>query len=134
MSPEFQQRIDQRQKHIALLRALVDVFEKAQQTLLAGDIKGMQMHTTQAHTLSAEVLELARLEAGPLPALKDEEAWEWWEKLGREVQELESRARHLGRVQAVLLQRGRRALEIYACLLATLAPTYSPPARALARR
>jgi len=133
MTPEFHERIEQRRKRIALLRELIATFRKGQHALLVGDIKEMQLYTTQQHTLCAELLEMTRAEAGPLPALEDDEAWESWEKLGKEVQELESRARHLGRVQAALLQKGRRALEIYSCLLATLAPTYSPP-RALAGR
>ncbi len=126
MTSEFHQRIEQRRKHIALLQELIATFQKGQHALLVGDIKEMQLYTTQEHGLCAELLEMARAEAGPLPPLRDDEAWDRWEKLGMEIQELESRARHLGRVQASLLKKGKRALEIYSCLLATLAPTYSP--------
>ena len=119
----FERRADR----VLLLRELVASFQKAQRCIVLADLKGMEKHLTAQHELCLALLALGNSEAEQISSDSSAAARMSWKTLTQDLQEMEHRARHLGRVQAALLRRSWRAQELMARLLATTAITYSPP-------
>jgi hypothetical protein len=124
MGPAFTE-LEQRKPRIALLYELAAAFEDAQPAMVRCDIQKIQQHAARQHQLCRALLRLH--ENGPQApaagrAQQDEDL------LALELEAMQARVRHLGRVQAALLRRSRRAMQIFARLLASSAVTYAPPA------
>ncbi len=122
-SPAFEQR----EKRVLLLRELISSFQKAQRSIVLADLKGMEKHLNDQHKLCLALLALGDSKAEKISSDASATTRTRWNNLTQDLQELERRAHHLGKVQAALLQRSRRAQELMARLVATTAATYSPP-------
>src|ERR1051325_9072273 len=122
-SPAFEQR----EKRTLLLRELISSFQKAQRSIVLADLKGMEKHLNGQHKLCLALLALGDFKAEKTSSDASAAMRARWNNLTQDLQELERRAHHLGKVQAALLRRSRRAQELMARLVATTAVTYSPP-------
>jgi hypothetical protein len=131
MGPEFQKMIEQRERRASALRELISALQLAQRALVLADLQGIRLHTTRQHQLCEDLLASG---SGPGSAPSNASAADLrrWNRLSEEITELEGRVRHLTRVQNSLLARSRRAMDIFARLLASTALTYAPPRAARA--
>jgi hypothetical protein len=131
MGPEFQEMIEQRERRVSVLRELISALQLAQRAFVLTDLKGIQLHTKRQHQLCEDLLLLG---SGPSSAPRNASPADLrrWNRLSEEIAEFEGRVRHLTRVQNSLLARSRRAMDIFARLLASTALTYTPPPAARA--
>jgi len=127
MEQESSSVFERRANRVLLLRELVASFQKAQRSIVLTDLNAMEKHLSQQYKLCLEMLALGSSEVEQIPSDFGPAGRMRWSTLTQDLQEIERRAHHLGRVQAALLRRSRRAQELLARLLATTAVTYSPP-------
>jgi hypothetical protein len=129
------------QRQLVLMGELASVIEQSHAALLASDIKKIGLYTARQHAL-CEALSRptyplprhdeaigARMEASVASGsfIRSRELEQKSEELSREMAKMRARIQHLNRVQAALLRRSRRSLEILIHLLASCATTYSAP-------
>ncbi|HEX3353810.1 MAG TPA: hypothetical protein VHS34_13405 [Terriglobales bacterium] len=141
MYPQTTFRLGIAEQRLALLRELAEVLGLAQGALLNSDLDRLQEQNGRQLTLCKTLRTLAGDSAGPgiqasepaisppaifgpgsLSAPIDGDA------ISRQLQEVRRQVQHLNRVQAALLRRARRSLEISACLRARCALTYAESA------
>jgi len=127
MEQESPSACKRRENRILLLRELVSSFQKAQRSIVLADLKGMEKHLTAQPQMCLALIALGDSASEQLSSDASATERVRWNNLTQDLQEMERRAHHLGRVQAALLRRSRRAQELMARLLDTTAVTYSPP-------
>ena len=141
MHPQTTFRLGVAQQRLALLRELADVLGLAQGALLNSDLDRLQVQNGRQLTLCKTLRTLAGDCAGPgiqaseppilPPAVFGPGSFSApidGVEISRQLQEAGLQVRHLNRVQAALLRRARRSLEISACLRASCGLTYAAPA------
>jgi hypothetical protein len=120
--------IERRTERVLVLRELVSSFQKTQRAIVLTDLKGTESGLAEQHKLCLKLIAMGSSEAEQISSDASAAARMRWSTLTHDLQELERRAQHLGRVQEALLRRSRRAQELMSRLLATTtAVTYSPP-------
>ena len=133
------------ERRIRVLQQLASSLATAQAAVLHHDLNGIDLENTSQREI-CEALQQWEAEAvtsgcaigeAPLgrtlqldippasPALQER-----WRTLARELAQVETKVRELGRVHAAMLRRARRTIEIFARAFASSAATYSPPERA----
>ncbi len=116
-----------RAHRVLLWRELAAALQKAQRAIVMADPKGMEAGLSAQHQLCLALIALGSVEREQLLPDANAAARARWSALTRELQTMQGRSQHLGRVQAALLRRSQRAQELMARLLATTAVTYVPP-------
>jgi hypothetical protein len=127
MAQESPSACKRRETRVLLLREMLSSFQKAQRSIVLADLKGMEKHLTAQHQMCLALMALGDSLSEQISSDASAAERARWNNLTQDLQEMERRAHHLGRVQAALLRRSRRAQELMARLLATTAVTYSPP-------
>jgi len=102
----------------ALFTALEISLLRSQEALLARDLIGIQRGVSEQAILYREIKTLSRSVA---PARASE-------IYRREIFPWQTRIRHLARVQAALLTKAQRSLQMIASLAGALGTSYAPPA------
>jgi type II secretory pathway component PulL len=127
MDTQSSSAIECRAARVLLLRELLACFQNTQRSIVLADVKGMEASLAEQHKLCLQLIAMGG--AGQEQISPDASAATRmrWSTLTQDLQELERRAQHLGKVQEALLRRSHRAQELMSRLLATTAITYSPP-------
>lgn len=115
MNPGISFRLGKPERRLGLMRELAGALAQAQAALLASDGEELQIQTERERTLCRT------LQSFPPEATNPRR------QCSQELRELGLQIRDLNLVQAALLRRARRSLEILACLRARCAPTYTAP-------
>jgi hypothetical protein len=111
----------------SLLRELIDAFLKAQRAIVLTDLQGIELCLARQRELCLALIALDDSADEQLARNADPTLQRKWDTLLIEIDEMERCAYHLGRVQAALLRRSRRAKDLLVRMLASTALTYSPP-------
>lgn len=133
MKPEHSLAIDRLERQLALLRELAAVLQQANAVLMGPDLNAIESHTRRQQELCEALRVLAPAEMASAAEMSPEIQQHRGVVL-RELAQAKGHVAHLNRVHSAMLGRARRYLEIFACLIASSAPTYSCPPGALRER
>ncbi len=137
MDPQLSSLFEQQEQRLTLMRELNAVLELAQGAFVASDLNKMESYTTRQRIICEALCAMGNPEERKTALAKmqwDEKqddapeatlplTKERWEMLSQELQAVAEQIRHLNRVHAALLRRGRQTVEIF---LRVMANSYAP--------
>ena len=126
MEAEISSVIERVTVRLSILHDLVDAFLRAQSAIGLFDLQNMEAHIARQRQLCHVLMALNDSVSEQSPPDAGRDALKRWHTLSRELKQTELHVLHLGRVQAALLRRTRRGLDLFSRLLASTALTYTP--------